>query len=156
MLKFSGLPTNEANRLRAGGVDHHNQPPESQTSDGNGNPCRHCLGFIDKGENFLVLSHRPFQSIQPYAEQGPIFLHAENCPAHQSVAEKLPPVLHDSRSYLLRGYDQDERIVYGSGGMVEHENIITHAKELFQNPRIRFIHVRSSSNNCWQARIDPA
>ena len=48
-------------------------------SDGGDNPCRHCLREIEKGKDMLVLTHRPFGNVQPYAESGPIFLCAEAC-----------------------------------------------------------------------------
>ena len=101
-MKISGLSTVQAKRIWAGELDHHNLVPERKISNGEGNPCRHCLKFIEEGEPFFVLSHRPFDSLQPYAEQGPIFLHAKECPCYTSTEETLPPVLADSTTYLMR------------------------------------------------------
>ena len=63
-------------------------------------------------------------------------------------------MLQDSTEYLLRGYDDSERIVYGSGAITAREDIISRADDLFGQQNIRFVHVRSAANNCWQARID--
>ncbi|MEM7290545.1 MAG: DUF1203 domain-containing protein, partial [Pseudomonadota bacterium] len=68
----------------------------------------------------------------------------------------LPPVLQDSPRYMLRGYDKDERIVYGSGTISETDQIRETAENLLAQDRITFVHVRSATNNCWQARIDPS
>ena len=165
MLKFSGMKTEDAERLWRGEADDHGNPPEVATSNGAGNPCRHCLKMIEEGEKFLVFSYRPFDGLQPYAEQGPIFLHAEPCEAYQadekpeaplSPLPPLPPVLEDSPRYMLRGYDQDQRIVYGSGTIADKEDIHDTARDMLKQSNIEFVHVRSATNNCWQARVDTA
>ena len=159
MLKFTGMATEEANRLWQGGRDAHGNVPEHAISDGQGNPCRHCLQMIDEGTEFLVISYRPFLECQPYAEQGPIFLHAEPCQAFDPNAAEnrnLPAVLEDSPRYLLRGYDRNERIVYGSGTITEANQLRETADQLLKQDKIHFVHVRSATNNCWQARIDLA
>ena len=159
MLKFTGMTTEEAKKLWEGGTDAHGNLPERAVSDGKGNPCRHCLQMIEEGAEFLVFSHRPFSQCQPYAEQGPVFLHAEPCEAFDPEPhsnQDLPPVLEDSPRYLLRGYDENERIVYGSGTITETNQIRETSDQLLKQERITFVHVRSATNNCWQARIDPA
>ena len=157
MLTFKGMSSQTAQSLWDGGTDDHGNLPERARSDGLGNPCRHCLKMIDEGEEFLILSHKPFVSRQPYAEQGPIFLHAEPCAAYHhrdDRSDTLPPVLNDSPQYMLRGYDGDERIVYGSGSVVATASISSYAQDLLDQPNIEFVHVRTASNNCWQARIE--
>ena len=62
---FRGMSTSEAERLRDGGLDANGRVPERAVSDGDGNPCRHCLGMIGAGEPMLVLAHRPFETVQP-------------------------------------------------------------------------------------------
>ena len=158
MLNFAGMSSDEAKHLWDGGCDAHGRLPERAVSDGQGNPCRHCLKMIEEGEEFLVFSYRPFNEVQPYAEQGPVFLHAEPCQAFESTSSQtqaLPPVLEDSPRYLLRGYDENERIVYGSGTITETNQLRETADRLLAQEKITFVHVRSATNNCWQARIDP-
>ena len=159
MLKFRGMKSADAHQLWQGGKDDHGNDPEVTISDGAGNPCRHCLSMIEKGDEFLILSYRPFDGLQPYAEQGPIFLHAKPCKAYQADSESkehggLPPVLHDSPHYLLRGYDAQQRIVYGSGAITEQDQITAAAEALLNNDQIEFVDIRSATNNCWQARVD--
>ena len=96
----------------AAAPDANGRPPERAVSDGDGNPCRHCLAMIEEGAEMLVLAHRPFATVNPYAEVGPIFLHARECEPFRGKG--APPVLA-SPTYLVRGYGADERIVYGTG-----------------------------------------
>jgi hypothetical protein len=134
-------------------MDANGQVPEWKVSDGGGNPCRHCLRMIPAGAGMLVLAHRPFPAPQPYAEVGPIFLCADACEA--GGGEALPEMLASS-DYIVRGYGPDDRIVYGTGGVVATGQIAARAEDLLADPRVAYVHVRSARNNCYQMRIDRA
>lgn len=151
-LRFIAMPDEEAKRLRRGGRDAYGNLPERHISDGDGVPCRHCLGNVAAGKAYLVLAYRPFSSVQPYAETGPIFLHAEECAA--PGGHTLPPILSSGKDYLLRGYDADERIVYGTGGVILQEELKRRAEDLLARPDVAFVHVRSARYNCYQCRIE--
>jgi hypothetical protein len=150
-IRFVALPTDIVRHYQAGGLDSYNLHPERRISDGDGVPCRHCLRNVAAGEPFLVLAHRPFSKLQPFAETGPIFLHAEPC--DQALSTDAFPEILDSPNYILRGYDADERIVYGSGGVVDMAAIKARAEDLLNRDTIHFVDVRSSRNNCFQCRI---
>lgn len=152
---YSPIPTKDARHYQRGGTDAYGNPPEIAVSDGGGNPCRHCLGYIPKGAKMLILAHRPFICLQPYAETGPIFLCVEECaPWKEQMA---PPVLSDpGESRLLKGYGDDDRIVYGLGRIVPVESIPDCARQMFTDLRVAYIHVRSATNNCFTCRIDRA
>ncbi len=152
-IRFSALPTETVRTLRNGGADAYGQLPERGVSDGAGNPCRHCLGDVPEGEGMLILAHRPFPALQPYAETGPIFLCAGDCAAWQG--DGLPPML-GSTDYIVRGYSADDRIVYGTGRVVPTARIKVEAETIFEDPTVAYIHVRSARNNCYQCRIDRA
>ena len=151
-IRFVALETALVRALQEGGSDANGQAPEREVSPGNGVPCRHCLRLVAEGEPFLILAHRPFPAPQPYAEQGPIFLHAKACPRHEASSD-VPPMLASPR-YIVRGYSGNDRIVYGSGQIVPTAEIPLAANTMFADPRIAYIHVRSASNNCYQCRID--
>lgn len=152
MLRYTPVPSDEAARLRGGGLDAYSMPPERHVSDGQGMPCRHCLGNIEDGHPYLILAYRPFPAVQPYAETGPILLHAEECEVYDGASP--PPILKTSRDYLLRGYDEANRIVYGTGGVTDVDKIEERAIELLKRADIAYVHVRSARNNCFQCRID--
>jgi hypothetical protein len=153
-ILFTPIPTETVRRYQAGGADANGQPPEQARSDGDGNPCRHCLRFIPKGRGMLILSHRPFPVPQPYAETGPIFLCAELCDAPADRAET--PEILSSPDYIMRGYGANDRIVYGTGAVVPADQLGSEAEERLNDPRVAYLHLRSARNNCFQLRIDRA
>ncbi|MCJ8520732.1 hypothetical protein ABID21_003952 [Pseudorhizobium tarimense] len=149
---FSAIPTDHAKTLWSGSPDAYDRLPERMISPGGGMPCRHCLRHIEKGEELLVLAYRPFPALQPYAETGPIFLHAKPCSRYNDRAE-IPPIL-SSPDYIVRGYGIDDRIVYGSGAVTPTERLVERAEELLAQASISYLHVRSARNNCYQCRIE--
>ena len=150
-MRFNPIDTEIVRAYQAGGPDANGQVPERKLSDGGGNPCRHCLRNIPEGAGMLVLAHRPFPALQPYAELGPIFLCADACDA--GGGEAVPEVL-DSPDYIVRGYGLDDRIVYGTGAVVPSGRIVAEAGARLADPRVAYVHVRSARNNCFQVRID--
>ena len=150
-MQFTTIPTEVVRQYQAGGADANGQMPERQLSDGGGNPCRHCLQMIPEGAGMLVLAHRPFPRPQPYAEVGPIFLCAVPCVA--GTGDMVPQMLA-SPEYIVRGYGADDRIVYGTGGVVATAVIPARAAALFGDARVACVDVRSARNNCYQVRID--
>ena len=153
-ILFKALPTEAVRALQRGGADAYGRVPEKQISDGDGVPCRHCLKKVAAGDAYLVLAYRPFPELQPYAETGPIFLHAEEC-ERATDGETLPEMLTSS-DYIVRGYGDDDRIVYGSGAVIATDAISARAESLFERGDIAYIHVRSAKNNCYQCRIERA
>ncbi|WP_137934233.1 DUF1203 domain-containing protein [Mesorhizobium comanense] len=153
-IQFKALPTQDVRPLQSGGRDAYGNAPEHRISDGDGMPCRHCLRNIGAGEPYLVLAYRPFPELQPYAETGPIFLHAQEC-ERALETEELPEIL-ESADYIVRGYGPDNRIVYGTGGVIATGTIAARAATLFERDDIAYVHVRSARNNCYQCRIERA
>ena len=150
-MRFQAIPSDVVRHYRAGGADANGHPPERAVAEGQGNPCRHCLKMIPEGAGMLVLAHRPFPAPQPYAEIGPIFLCADACSA--GGGEALPEMLA-SPDYIVRGYGAENRIVYGTGGVVETAAIPARAAALLSDPQVAYLHVRSARNNCFQLRIE--
>lgn len=155
-LLYSGMPSHLAAAYRGGAPDANGQVPERRVSDGDGVPCRHCLKNVEAGEAYLVLGYRPFPAPQPYAEVGPVFIHADDCPAY-SPAEGLPERERRGRSgRILRGYGRDDRIVYGTGIVVGSDRIEAEAEAILERPDVAYVHMRSATNNCFTLRIDRA
>lgn len=152
-IKFIALTQNEAERYQAGLPDANAQIPEKYISDGSGIPCRTCLKDIDAGEAYLLLAHRPFPEAQPYAEVGPIFIHADGCNRYEETGD-VPPMIAVRDYMIVRGYDQSNRISEGTGKIVATRDIPKDAAHLLKNPTVSYLHVRSASNNCFQCRIE--
>lgn len=151
-IRFVALSSTFVAALREGGGDANGQAPERRIATENGLPCRHCLADIGVAEPYLTLALRPFPAPQPYAEVGPIFLHADACPAGGG-SDMLPACL-DSPHYIVRGYNADHRIIYGTGEVVATGALVEVARRLLRNEAVAYVHVRSATNNCYQCRIE--
>jgi hypothetical protein len=153
-LTYEPLDTALVRALRAGAPDANGMRAERHVAQGTGNPCRHCLDMVAEGRGLLILAHRPFPALQPYAEVGPIFLCADDCAAWRPGSDDaLPPILRSSPDYLLKGYTRDHRIAYGTGRIVARDGIADYAARVLADPAIAFVDVRSARNNCFQLRI---
>ena len=151
MIRFEALPTTEVRSAQGGGPDAYGHAAEQATSDGDGVPCRHCLKPVGAGERYLILAWRPFRTINPYTETGPIFLHADPC--ERAVPSADLPAILVSPDYIVRGYSAEERIVYGTGRVTPRDEIASYAATLLDRPEIAFVDIRSARNNCFQCRI---
>ena len=150
--EYVAIPTETVRHYQAGrSLEANGQVPE-RSGLGRQHSCRHCLKMIPK-DWMLMLAHRPFPGPQPYAEVGP------DLPLRRLLrgrwgAIEMPELLA-SPDYIVRGYGADDRIVYGTGGVVPTGAILARAHgELFGDPRVAYLHVRSARNNCYQCRID--
>ena len=152
-VKFVAMPTDIARAYQSGQPDAYGRAPERRVSDGDGVPCRHCLTDVATGEEYLVLAYRPYPELQPYAETGPIFLHATNCRRHPEAGE-TPELFSRTKRLLMRGYGADDRILYGTGQVVATDILAETAADLLDREDVAYVHLRSASNNCYQCRIE--
>lgn len=133
-------------------LDAYGHPPERAAhSKGTGTPCRHCLKQVPQDQPFLILAYRPFQGLNPYTETGPIFLCAQDCVAG---GPDFPTEFLAAPAYILRGYSADERIIYGTGAVTPVPQIADRCHELLQREDVAFVHIRSSTNNCFHCRVE--
>lgn len=151
-LNFEAISTDYAHHLQNGGLDAYKNTPERILSDGNGNPCRHCLNEIPKDIPMLLLAYQPFPIRQPYAETGPIFLCITSCKRH-SDSTHLPKLFADWDQLLIRGYDINHHIVSGTGRVIHPSTVETDLQQGFQNPDVTYFHIRSATNNCYLAKV---
>lgn len=150
-LRVHGIATDEVVHLRNGAADANGQPAQRQVADAGRNPCRHCLGFVEEGDDMLVLGYRPFGDAQPYAETGPIFLHADDCPLYDG--DRLPDWFEHLDPAVIRGYDRDDVIVYETGDIVRGPQLTESCLRIFRNAGVDYIHIRSKFN-CFQCRVE--
>lgn len=152
-LRISGISSDECMGFWSGGVDSNGQPALIRVAEGLANPCRHCLRLIPSGEKKLVLAYRPFSGLHPYAETGPIFLHAEPCESYR--AETVPSWFDFLDPAIVRGYGHDDWIRYETGSVVRGTEIKTTCEKILADPEVAYVHVRSKFN-CFQCRVDRA
>ena len=65
----------------------------------------------------------------------------------------MPPVLTSSPDYLLKAYNADRRIIYGTWKITQAGELAYYAVGLLAREGIAFVDVRSARNNCFQTRI---
>jgi hypothetical protein len=152
-LRIQGIPTDDVRRLRDGGPDANGHPALVRVAEGVANPCRHCLELIAEGDDKLVLSYRPFDQPQPYAETGPIFLHRAECPRYDD--EAVPAWFAFMDPAIVRGYDGEDWIRYDTGDVVRGPEIADACRTILADPTVAYVHVRSKFN-CFQCRVDRA
>ena len=150
-LTVRGIPTDEVNRLRRGGLDANGQSAVLRVAEGLANPCRHCIGLIAEGDQKLVLAYRPFDALQPYAETGPIFLHKEPCERYDS--EVLPTWFDYLDPAIVRGYGEDHWIRYDTGYVVPGRELTATCHAILSDSTVAYVHIRSKYN-CFQCRVD--
>ncbi|MFN8491327.1 MAG: DUF1203 domain-containing protein [Caldilineaceae bacterium] len=152
-LRFVALSTEIVRTYQNGAPDANGQPPERHIAQETGLPCRHCLRAMKVGEPYLILAHRPFPAAQPYAELGPIFLHADACERHAETTD-APAMFLSWERLLIRGYNVQNRIIYGTGQVVAPSQLVEAAEQLLARPELAYLHMRSATNNCYQCRIE--
>jgi len=150
-LLVRGIPSDEVDRIRRGGPDAYGQPALTRVAEGMANPCRHCLGLIAEGQEKLVLAYRPFASVQPYAETGPIFLHPDSCERYENDA--FPPWFDYMDPALIRGYSSDDWIRYETGDVVHGGELMETCRRILADGTVSYAHVRSKYG-CFQCRVD--
>lgn len=111
-------------------------------------PCRHCLRWANPGENVILFPFASIPADRPYAESGPIFLHAKACQRYEATGE-YPADFREGR--VFRGYNKEHDMidaVVAHG--IEPEAVI---EKMLQNPEIAFVHARSVTRGCYTFAI---
>src|SRR6476660_6361436 len=103
-------------RIRARGVDDFDNPVVARPAE-QGAPLRCCLRDAEAGEQVALIAYQPASVGGPYAEVGPIFVHAEAC--HGWTGDGYPDGVRH-RQQLLRAYDgrgnQVDNVIAEPGG----------------------------------------
>jgi hypothetical protein len=107
-------------------------------------PCRHCLRWAQPGEQVVLFPYASIAPGRPYAESGPIFVHAAPCERYQAIDE-FPAAFRQGR--VIRAYDREQNMI--AGEIVNGREPETIIKKLFENPETEFIQVRSADRGCY-------
>ncbi|MFD0213621.1 DUF1203 domain-containing protein [Streptomyces hirsutus] len=133
-------------------LDDAGRPPVPRTDDEGGAPLRCCLRHSTPGETVALVSYAPLRrwaaqtGADPgaYDEQGPVFIHAEECTGPAPGAGL--PFTHAHRT--LRRYSADGRIL--GGRLVETSDAFAPAlTEAFADPEVALVHVRAVEHGCF-------
>jgi hypothetical protein len=152
-LVFEPIPAAELDRIRAAGYDEAGNRLAAQVDAAGGSPLRCCLRETLPGEHVLLIAYTPPGTAGPYAERGPVFIHASRCGGY-STPEQYPPEL-SHRQQVVRAYDHDGRIADGTLVDDGHQaQAVT--RELLSQPHIALVHVRNVGYGCYNFSVRPA
>lgn len=151
-MRYLPIDASVARRARDTMRDAHGNALQVQTSTDDGNPCRACLRLTPAGTRLILLAHRPFVTGGPYAETGPIFVHADEteCQSYAAI-ETFPPDFRP-RTLTFRAYDRDGAIAGATvapGSAAE-----TTLAAFFARDDVAEVHVRNPAWGCYDFRVE--
>ncbi|MEU5693465.1 DUF1203 domain-containing protein [Actinosynnema sp. NPDC020468] len=147
-MKIHALPSDvlTAARDRAG-TDEFTELRPSEP----GAPLRCCLRKAVADEPVVLFRYAPTAGRGPYAESGPVFAHFEPC-AGPDHTDRFPEAFAKAPR-LLRAYNTLGRIETGT--LAAPEAVNDTLVELFNNPTITEVQIRSASHGCYLFSITP-
>lgn len=125
----------------------HRPTPESDP----GNPLRCCLQRSQPSEQILLIGYSAQSASTPWAETGPVFIHAEPCAGYRTPQEL--PVSMRTGPRVLRSYREDGSMDYdGITAVADGQEVEPELARLLARPGIREVHVRAHPRQCFQFR----
>jgi hypothetical protein len=133
--------------MRAAGTDEHGNPFVGYPAKG-WEPLRCCLRIARPAEQIALISYRPFATVSPWAEVGPVYVHAAACAGYASDAG-LPAELRTGPR-MLRGYHADGSLAYDHITHVpDGVDVEAALRELLAAPEVVEVHVRAVLTQCF-------
>jgi hypothetical protein len=133
--------------LRHHGIDHSGNPVVVFADVEGGWPLRCCLRDSTAGDRLAIVAWSPFPWSGPYAEVGPIVIHASDCGGRTATSL---PVQFLTRPQLLRPYGYDRRIAYDDVVIVEGDGSLPDVLvDLLSRDHIDFVLARNLLAGCY-------
>ncbi|MEW2618949.1 DUF1203 domain-containing protein [Streptomyces sp. NPDC048106] len=141
------LPTETLHALRL--TDDAGHPTAPYTDPEGGAPLRCCLRRSEPGEQIALVTYAPLRRWAaetgarpgPYDEQGPVFVHADDCPGWSAPA--LP---FTNTHRVLRRYSAQGHIL---GGRLVTDDFPAALTTAFSDPEVASVHVRAVEYGCF-------
>jgi hypothetical protein len=153
---YTARPIDPAALEELRSVDDAGRETVAHTDDRGGAPLRCCLRRSRPGEPVALVSYAPLRrwatrtGADPgaYDEQGPVFIHAHDCPGPVAGADLPFAGAHRT----VRRYSADGRIL---GGRLVSEPDGFHAAfaEAFADPEVALVHVRAVEYGCFYYEV---
>ena len=150
-LRVDALPPDDLARIRNQGADDFGNPLVATLVDSaGGTPLRCCLREARAGEQVALIAYRPSRVGGPYAEVGPVFIHAASC-AGYTTPDRYPDDFRPRRQ-LLRAYGPDGGIV--DAAIAENGDEAEEVCAAFlARPDIAYIHSRNVLWGCYMFTV---
>lgn len=162
MTTYAPRPIDPAALKQLRATDDAGRPCVPFTATEDGDPLRCCLRPVTTGERVALVSYAPLRRwaaetwAKPgaYDEQGPVFIHAEECEG--PGPSPAYPFARTGTLRTLRRYDLEGRIV--GGRLLEipetaAEGFDAAFAEAFADPRVALVHVRAVEYGCFQFEV---
>ncbi|HEX4701984.1 MAG TPA: DUF1203 domain-containing protein [Pseudonocardiaceae bacterium] len=152
-FRVEPIPASTLDRIRSTGRDEAGNEPRERVDIEGGSPLRCCLRDANPGERMLLIAHTPPGVTGPYAERGPVFVHAEPCDGYADTDSYPAGLTH--RRQIVRGYDHNGNMATATvveDGLAAERELV----ELFARPDIRVAHVRNVAAGCYNFAVWPA
>jgi hypothetical protein len=151
LYRVVAIPSEVAEQVRnTGKSPNYGFPAHREVAAGRA-PCRHCLQLIRKNEEELLLfTYDPFRELGEPPLPGPVYIHAAECARHPE-SDAIPEE-YRGRLLTLEGYGENRALVREirvSEGAEEQA-----AEQMFNEPKIRYVNVRSTEAGCFLFRLE--
>lgn len=150
-FRVRAIPAGQLDRVRAAGRDDLGNELHPRPAEG-GEPLRCCLRDADPAEPVVLVGYRPSHLGGPYAETGPVFVHAEPCPGYP--APRAYPAGFRTRRQVFRSYGPDGRIV--DAEVVAGADAEAAIARLLARPEVDRIDSRNVAYGCYMFRVERA
>ncbi|MBA2806174.1 DUF1203 domain-containing protein [Streptomyces sp. KM273126] len=158
MTTYVSLPITRAVLKELRSADDAGRRMVPVTDEEGGAPLRCCLRRSERGEVIALVSYAPLRrwaaraGVDPgaYDEQGPVFIHAEECggPAGQGYA--FTGARRTVRRYSADGHILGGRLVESATGAAGFDQAFEEAfEEAFADPDVALVHVRAVEYGCF-------
>jgi hypothetical protein len=146
-LNTIAIDANRLESMRHAGKDEHGNDFVARPAEG-WEPTRCCLRTAAPGEAIALISYSPFTRQSPWAEAGPVFVHAEACAGYETPGQ-LPAELRTGPR-ILRTYYDDESLDYDDITFVaEGADVEPALRGLLARPKVAAVHVRAHLSQCF-------
>ncbi|MEU9862893.1 DUF1203 domain-containing protein [Streptomyces sp. NPDC047971] len=163
MTTYTARPVDPAALAELRAVDDAGRPCVPYTATEGGSPLRCCLRPCAAGERIALVSYAPLRrwaaetgaAPGAYDEQGPVFIHAEEC-AGPAEDPRAYPFDRPGALRTLRRYDSAGRIVGGRLLAIPAratEGFDEAFAEAFADPVVELVHVRAVEYGCFQFEV---
>ncbi len=136
-------------------TDDAGRPTVPFTDTEGGAPLRCCLRRSEPGERIALVSYAPLRrwaaqgGVDPgaYDEQGPVFIHAEECAGPETDALPFTNSHRTVRRYSAEGHILGGRLVEDPAAFDEAFT------EAFDDPAVALVHVRAVEYGCFYYEV---
>ncbi|MEU5654506.1 DUF1203 domain-containing protein [Streptomyces sp. NPDC047737] len=165
MTTYAARPIGPSTLKELRTADDAGRPCVPYTATESGDPLRCCLRGAGAGERIALVSYAPLRRwaaetwARPgaYDEQGPVFIHAEECegPAEDRTGY---PFSRAGALRAVRRYDAEGKIVGGRLLEIpadEERGFDEAFAEAFADPAVALVHVRAVEYGCYHFEVRP-